>query len=351
MTRVAGSCSHHCSRSLLEMSARSPIETAADSPTPCLSTPIVFGPRAASRSRGRPRRARRAAAHLPRPRSRRPSRARCARRLAHTPVRRSTTMRRGQRDDGQVDRARDVADRGEHGIPSISPARRPTRWSGGRPPRRLASNAAPTDPARAVAPTSAMLRGASRWRTAAIAASRSRRSKRRCASPSVSVGIVTTSSPGSVVTATGKPLSRSTAIILWLSGSTIAVNVSIPRMRASAARCARRSVASPRPCQSSATANATSAAPYVGREHMACATTTDGSPATATRPKSPASSWAIASRAARRMLGPPEKKRNARASFERRSRKATSSRLVVRLEPAGPARSRRRAGRCRPARR
>ena len=57
------------------------------------------------------------------------------------------------------------------------------------------------------------------------------------------------SSPGSARTSTANPESRNTWIIWWLPGSTAAVNVRMPSLWASSARCASSTVAIPRPCQ------------------------------------------------------------------------------------------------------
>jgi hypothetical protein len=72
-------------------------------------------------------------------------------------------------------------------------------------------------------------------------------------------GNCTLIAPSRLTKVTGKPLSRNISIILWLSGRTSAMNVSMPAASASAARRASSSVPTPRPFASGATVNATSA--------------------------------------------------------------------------------------------
>ena len=62
------------------------------------------------------------------------------------------------------------------------------------------------------------------------------------------------------------------------SGRTVAVNVVTPRAAATCARCAISTVASPRPCISSATANATSARSGRSTSNTALATTRCSAP-------------------------------------------------------------------------
>ncbi len=85
--------------------------------------------------------------------------------------------------------------------------------------RRIAP---PTDPARAEAPTTAIARGRRTLATAAVAATASRSSYRRCASASSSVGISMMTASGSARTLTVKPLSRNTWTMRWFSGRTSA---------------------------------------------------------------------------------------------------------------------------------
>ena len=65
--------------------------------------------------------------------------------------------------------------------------------------------------------------------------------------------------PGCDDVSTGKPLSRKTSIIRWLSGITSAVNTEIPLSCATSARWASSRVPSPSPCRSRAIVNAISA--------------------------------------------------------------------------------------------
>ena len=67
--------------------------------------------------------------------------------------------------------------------------------------------------------------------------------------------------PGCDDVSTGKPLSRKTSIIRWLSGITSAVNTEIPLSSATSARWASSRVPSPSPCRSWAIVNAISASP------------------------------------------------------------------------------------------
>ena len=83
---------------------------------------------------------------------------------------------------------------------------------------------------------------------------------------------------GEARTLTGKPDSRKTLIMRRFSGSTVAVKVVTPRAAATCARCAINTVASPRPCISSATANATSARSGRSSSNTACATTRASAP-------------------------------------------------------------------------
>ncbi len=137
-------------------------------------------------------------------------------------------------------------------------------WTTDRRPRypavrRLLSTAAPTDPSRLDTPMTATEAGRSTCATAAVAAIWSRSSNRARASSPSAAGNVTRSSPGSDRTSTANPELRNTWIIRWLSGSTTASKVTIPSALASSDRWASRTVEIPRPCQSSATSNATSA--------------------------------------------------------------------------------------------
>ena len=134
------------------------------------------------------------------------------------------------------------------------------------------------------APTTATDRGRSTRSTAATAATRSRSSKRRRASAPSSVGNVTSIPSGEARTSTGNPDSRNTLIMRRFSGRTVAVNVVTPRALATCARCAISTVASPRPCISSATANATSARSARSISNTACATTRSSAPVVTIRP-------------------------------------------------------------------
>ena len=143
----------------------------------------------------------------------------------------------------------------------------------------MCRNAAPPkESGRRDAPTTATERGRSIRSTAATAATRSRSSNLRRASAPNSVGNSSSIPSGEARTSTGKPDSRKTLIMRRFSGRTVAVNVVTPRAEATCARCAIRTVASPRPCISSATANATSARSGRSSSKTACATTRSSAP-------------------------------------------------------------------------
>ena len=168
------------------------------------------------------------------------------------------------------------------------------------------------------------------WETAAAAATSSRSSKRARASSPSAAGSSMDSSPGRDSTSTAKPESRKTWIIRRFSGSTVAVNVSMPSAVASSDRCASSTVAIPRPCQSSATSNATSArCGSCSRMYAAWATIRSGSPATATRPRPRSGSSAAMYEAARWRSAPALKKRSQRDSTDSSSRKARQRGLVL----------------------
>ena len=79
-----------------------------------------------------------------------------------------------------------------------------------------------------------------------------------------------------------KPASRKTASIALFSGSTTARNRSMPASAARGASCSRRRVAAPRPCSSSATVKAISAAERSRRRaHSASATICSPPPSSA----------------------------------------------------------------------
>ncbi len=99
----------------------------------------------------------------------------------------------------------------------------------------------------------------------------------RASSPS-SVGNSSSIPSSDACTSTGKPDSRKTLIIRRFSGSTVAVKVVTPRAEATCARWAISTVASPRPCISSATAKATSARSARSSSNTACATTRSSAP-------------------------------------------------------------------------
>ena len=174
--------------------------------------------------------------------------------------------------------------------------------------------AAPMLPGRREAPTTATERGRRTCSTAATAAIRSRSSKRRRPSSVSVVGKVTSSSPGRDAHLDREAGRAERLDHLAVAGSTTAVNGSIPSAAPICASWASRSVAMPRPCQSSATANATS------RRRCRPARTGRGR-----RPSpSPGSPRPGRPRAGRRTAAPRAdvgaalKKRNVRASSERR---------------------------------
>ena len=136
----------------------------------------------------------------------------------------------------------------------------------------------PNESGRRDAPITATERGRSTRSTAATAATRSRSSNLRRASAPSSVGNSSSMPSGDACTSTGNPDSRKTLIIRRFSGSTVAVNVVTPRAAATCARCAISTVASPRPCISSATANATSARSGRSSSNTAWATTRSSAP-------------------------------------------------------------------------
>ena len=67
----------------------------------------------------------------------------------------------------------------------------------------------------------------------------------------------------------GEAAVRNTSIIAWFSGMTIAVSVSMPSAAARWATAPSSTVPTPRPCQDSATSNATSALPGRSRTYSA----------------------------------------------------------------------------------
>jgi hypothetical protein len=123
----------------------------------------------------------------------------------------------------------------------------------------LWSSSPPTVPRRRDAPTTTTDRGLRTLATAAIEAVRSRSRKRTVASGDSEVGNSTRTESRVRWTSTAKPLSRKTATIRWLAGSTSATKVLIPSAAARAARCASRMVAMPCPWRASETRKATSA--------------------------------------------------------------------------------------------
>ena len=138
--------------------------------------------------------------------------------------------------------------------------------------------APPNASGRRDAPITATERGLSTRATAATAAVRSRSSNLRRASSPSSVGNSSSIPSGEARTWTGKPDSRKTLIMRRFSGSTVAVKVVTPRAPATCARCAISTVARPRPCISSATANATSARSGRSSSKTAWATTRSSAP-------------------------------------------------------------------------
>ena len=161
-----------------------------------------------------------------------------------------------------------------------------TGYSSPRKPLSSACrNAAPPkESGRRDAPITATERGRSTRSTAATAATRSRSSNLRRASSPSSVGNSSSIPSGEACTSTGKPDSRKTLIMRRFSGRTVAVNVVTPRAEATWARWAIRTVASPRPCISSATANATSARSGRSSSKTAWATTRSSAPVVTIRP-------------------------------------------------------------------
>ena len=147
------------------------------------------------------------------------------------------------------------------GRPATSPPFALTRCSGPEKPAasRLRTTSPPTVPGRRDAPITATEAGRSTCATAATSAARSRSSKRRRASRDSDVGNSNSTQSPDRRTETGNPESWKTWSIRRFSGSTVAVNVSIPAADAACARWASRMVAMPWPCQASATAKATSA--------------------------------------------------------------------------------------------
>lgn len=114
-------------------------------------------------------------------------------------------------------------------------------------------------PRRREAPITATERGARKRRTAATAAVRSRSSKRSRAAGDTEVGNSISIASGVERVSIANPLWRKTSIIRWLAGRTSATNVAIPCWSAICASCASMIEEMPRPCQWSATRNATSA--------------------------------------------------------------------------------------------
>ena len=255
-----------------------------------LSTPRQFGPTSRiplarqtasssawrSRPRDRPRRSR---PRAPRARARRRRRTRARRRTtdsAGTAITASSTGSGTSAIERCAGRPPTVASRGC--TTESRPGSRPRAGCAARP-RRPSPRGSDT-------PMTATDAGRRTWATAAAAAIRSRSSKRARASSAERGGQLDVSSPGRDSTSTAKPESRKTWIIRWFSGSTVAVKVSMPSAVASSERCASSTVAMPRPCQSSATSNATSArCASCSRMYAAWATIRSGSPATATSPR------------------------------------------------------------------
>ena len=194
-----------------------------------------------------------------------------------------------------------------------------TRCSGRvKPPaRRLRTTSAPGGPDVPITATEA---GRRTCETAARPASRWRTSKRRRAPSDSDVGNSTCTSPSDRCAATAKPESRNTPSMRWFSDRTVAVNVPMPWSEAACARCASSTVASPCPCQASATAKATSARSGVSRKYVACATTVPSRSAISASP----SCGAAALRAAASRFTPALKKRNQRDISDSDARKARS---------------------------
>ena len=199
-----------------------------------------------------------AAATVPRrPRSRPRRRAGPRRPWRRTRARPPRPASAGHRHDGELDRLVDVEDR----LPAADREDGPVEALAHVREQRGADRARPRAGA-----DDRDRRGREEVRDRGHRADRARaRRTRRSASGPRAVGSSTPSSPGCAWTSTGKPLSRNTSIIAWFSGSTSAVNVSMPSAAARSAAAPSRIVPTPRPCQASATSKATSARPSPSR--------------------------------------------------------------------------------------
>src|SRR4051812_15782210 len=184
----------------------------------------------------------------------------------------------------------------------------------------------PIEPRRREAPTTATDAGRKNGRSDAATATWSRSSTRLRKPAVASIGKVTSTSPWSSRRVTSKPASAKTESIGRLSCRTSARKRSMPAAEATAASRSRRRVPTPRPCRSSATANATSAV-FTSRSgaYSATATMRSAPPAPAasatSAPPAPSSRCSIVARSTRR----PPWKRRWRLSSDRPAKKATSA--------------------------
>ena len=186
--------------------------------------------------------------------------------------------------------------------------------------------------------------GARKWRTAATAAIRSRSSKRAAGLRADRRGQLDAELARLPArTSTGKPLSRKTSIIAWFSGSTSAVNVSIPCGGRLLGRLRRAGSCRPRvPASRRRPRRRPPRAAPVAREQRV----TDDVAGLAGDRDEAADPWSRSppARAAACMSVPAEKKRNQRdraTGSEQRCRAAARPRAGR----AAPAASSRRAGR------
>src|SRR5271165_7542618 len=202
----------------------------------------------------------------------------------------------------------------------------------------FASTARPTLPDVAAAPATGTDAGARIDRTDAIAAKWSRSSIR---SSTASVGAIsseTVSSPNEVRRRTAKPALSNTPSIGRFSDMTSASNRWIPRSAAIAASCSSIRVPAPRRRQSSATANATSAARGSrSPSNPATATTAPSCRAISATRSAPLASTALVSA----LTGAPYTSRHATYDLRRLRRKQIIERLPgthrYRLTPHGRA--------------